>query len=149
METEICQPILHVKVLQILPRAYPLGLSSHELCSWGCVGVLLQRASLGVSERDTEHPKQMLETRRAPGFSSQTKHGFLVFIKALQAGALLLLCNRVCLSLPESKELQLRHFPLKAIQWRGWRGGGALALTIAGTAIPAALSALIMCHTLL
>lgn len=101
----------------------------------------------GLRQRDTEHTKQMHEGQRAPGSSSQTKHRFLVFIKALQA--LLLLCNRVCLSLPESKELQLSHFPLKAIQWRGCRGGGALALTIAGAASPAALSALIMCHTLL
>lgn len=121
------------------PRAVLLG-----LFGWCCC-----RGSLGVSERDTEHPKQMYENKRAPGFSSQTKHRFLIIIKALQAGALLLLCNRVCLSLPESKELQLSHFPLKAIQWRGWRGGGALALTIAGTASSAALSALIMCHTLL
>lgn len=124
----------------------------HILQAWAvllglCGGAAAEGISGCLRKRHTEHPKQIHESRRAPAFSSQTKHRFLVFIKALQAGALLVLCNRVCLSLAGSKELRLRHFPLKAIQWRGWRGGGALALTAAGTASPAALPALIMCHT--
>lgn len=44
---------------------------------------------------EIEHPKQMYERERAPRFSSQTKHCFMVFVKTLQAWALLLLCNRV------------------------------------------------------
>lgn len=139
--------VLHVKVLQTLPLACPARLRS---CAVGAVqGMLLQRGFL-VSQ--TETPSTQSKLRRASELQASLPKLSTVswyLSKHFRLG-LCYCCATGCAFLfQRAKELQLRHFPLKAIQWRGWRGGGALALSIAGMASPAALSALIMCHTLL
>lgn len=102
-----------------------------------------------MPRRETQSTQRKWESERAPGFSAQTKHLFPGIYQSTSGQGFAAVVQQGVPFSSKSKELQLSHFPLKAIQWRGWRGGGALALTIAGTAGPAALSAPIMCHTLL
>lgn len=97
------------------------------LLGWFVGGADAEAISWLFREGEVEHPKQKYESKRAPGFSSQTKHRFMVFIKTLQARALLLLCDRVGPSSSRERRTATPSFSMEGnlLEWR-WSLGFAI-----------------------
>lgn len=101
---------------------YPPNLGSHKPCYLDCLyWMLTKRWSLGVLER-ARLSTQRQDTRgskRAPVSLPKLSTVSWYLSKHFRRGLCYCCARGWVLPLPESAELQLRHFPLKAIHWRG------------------------------